>query len=378
MTTKPPRKSAHSGRKTLEAGVAASLVLGKLSCPVGERTPTTVEVPKPAPTTSAESPGPPSYAPLPLHARLREEAVLSSAPARTVLYTWTTREQIEELAKDRVLLTRTESPAHGPAFYDQMLARRVEIGEPLARKLRTQAFARARHAWANPWATILGWPGESYGDELIVVELKPGAWTAAMTTGLLSSWHIFDADNREVPVADAIAHPERIGAVYFVHDASPGSFAGPLDRPAFREYVLCNEAMIARWSIGLSTAPAIAASADLVEKLVAAFRGNAPPASIEKWNQRVAFDPWRQAAPPSALVPAYEAAIAFPNELYVPTAERMAVLAARLRGLHLTAPDVSHVPVVAPPSSSSARPLPAPVPRKVKPGGTWARRGGTY
>jgi hypothetical protein len=386
MTTKPPRKRAHSGRKTLEAGVAASLVLGKLSCPVGERTPTptTVEIPKSAPTASGQqAASPPEDAPLAVHVRLREEAVLSSAPARKTLYTWTTREQVEALARDRVLLTRTESPVHGPSRYDQVLAQRADSGNTIAQKLRTQAFARARHAWANPWATLLGWPDETYGEELIVVELKPEAWTLVLTESS-SAFQLFDADNKELPAQNAALHPERIGAVFFVNDGpgrGPGStFArGRMDSPAFREYVLCNESMIARWSIGLPTARVIAASADLAEKLSTAFRGKTPPRSIDDWNRDVAASTWRLAAPPSSLVPAYEAAIAFPNELYAPTAERMAVLAARLRGLHATAPDVTHVPVVPPPSSSSAGPLPPPVPRKVKPGmGTWARRGGTY
>jgi hypothetical protein len=387
MTTKPPRKSAGSGRKALEAGVAASLVLGKLSCPVGERTatPTTVEIPKSAGTASGQQENtPPEDAPLAVHVRLREEAVLTSAPARKTLYTWTTREQVEALARDRVLLTRTESPVHGPSRFDQVLAERAEGGNAIAQKLRTQAFARARHAWANPWATILGWPDETYGEELIVVELKPEAWTLVLTESS-SAFQLFDADNHELPAPNALLHPERIGAVFFVNDGpgrGPGStFArGRMDSPAFREYVLCNESMIARWSIGLPAAPVIAASADLVEKLVTAFHGKAPPSSsIHDWNRDVATGTWRLREPPSALVPAYEAAIAFPNELYAPTAERMGVLLARLRGLRLTAPDVSHVPVVPPPASSSAHPQPPPVPRKAKPGmGTWARRGGTF
>jgi hypothetical protein len=381
MTTKPPRKSAQSGRKALEAGVAASLVLGKLSCPVGERTPTTVEIPKSA-ASGQEAVAPPEDAPLAVHVRLREEAVLSTAPARKTLYTWTTREQVEALARDRVLLTRTESPVHGPSRFDQLLAERAQAGHVIAQKLRTEAFARARHAWANPWATLLGWPDEKYGEELIVVELKPEAWTLVLTESN-SEWKLFDADNKELSAQNAVLHPERIGAVFFVNDGpgrGPGrTFArGGMDSPAFREYVLCNESMIARWSIGLPAAPVIAASADLVEKLAQAFRGKEAPRSISDWNREVAASTWRLAAPPSTLVPAYEAAIAFPNELYTPTSWSMAALAKRLRGLRLTAPDVSHVPVVAPPSSSSAKALPPPVPRKVKPGmGTWARRG-TY
>jgi hypothetical protein len=380
MSKPPPRPRSRAAAKTLEAGVAASLVLGKLSCPVGDRAPTTVAIPTAAPTSA---PGQaPEEAPLLVHVRLREAVVLTNAPARRILYTWTTPDQVEALAKDRVLLTRTESPVHGPSFYDQVLAERAASGDALAKKLRTEAFARARHAWANPWATVLGWEGESYGDELIVVELKPEAWTAVLATST-ASFRVVDADNHEVPMTEAVAHPERIGAVYFVHDAPakgpPGSFAGPADRPSYREYVLCNEAMIARWSIGpATTAPAVTASAELAERLAVALQGKPQFHASMEWNKRVATETWRLTDPPAGLYAAYEAAIAFPNTNYAPTAQSMTDLGARLRMLKSRVPSLTHEPVVAPPSAS-AKPLPPPVPRKVKPQtGTWARRGGTF
>jgi hypothetical protein len=372
-----PRRARLRARAaaTLEAGMAASLVFGKLSCPAGGTAPTQQG---PAPTVAI----PPESEALGL---LRKEAVLSSAPARRTLYTWTTRDQIEALARDRVLLTRTESPVHGPAYYDQVLAARASAGDALAQKLRTPAFARARHAWANPWATLLGWLDESYGQELIAVDLKPEAWTLALFTSK-EGWKAYDRDNRPVDLADVLLHPERVGAVYFVQDKPvtgyAGSFAGPDERAAFREYVLCNEAMIQSWAIGEETVTAsLASSVALIDHLVSELPGKAPrPPSIDAWNAEVARVIWPGPDLIPALDQAYEAALAFPNENYELTPDRMSALARRLRAITPGAPRLTHVPTIAPSgvaaASVSARPLPPPVPRKgpIRKG-SWASRG---
>jgi hypothetical protein len=368
---------------TLEAGMAASMVLGRFSCPATEQSPApTVAIP-PAPS-EAVSVAPSESQALAL---LRNEAVLSSAPARRVLYTWTTREQIEELARDRVLLTRTESPVHGPAFYDQVVAARAAAGDALAQKLRTPVFARARHAWATPWATLLGWPGETYGDELITVTLKPEAWTLALSTST-PGWKAYDSDNRPVDVAEVLAHPERIGAVYFVQDKPATGYArtnaGPENRAAFREHVLCNEAMIQSWAIGEgSVAQALAASVSLVDRVAAELPSKAPrPPNVEAWNAEVARVIWPGPDLVPALDQAYEASLAFPNENYALTPERMVALAMRLKAIRLHGPKLTHVPTAAPSAvaaaSASVQQLPPPTPRKKPPArqGTWARRGG--
>jgi hypothetical protein len=264
-----PRRARLRARAaaTLEAGMAASLVFGRLSCPAGGTGST-----QQGPPTVAIPPAPQESEALDL---LRKEAVLSSAPARQTLYTWTTRAQIEELARDRVLLTRTESPVHGPAYYDQIVAARAAAGDALAQKLRTPAFAKARHAWANPWATLLGWPDESYGDELIAVTLKPEAWTLALSTSK-EGWKAYDRDNP-------------------------------------------------------SKAPR--------------------PPSIDDWNTEVARKIWPGPDLIPALDQAYEAALAFPNENYALTPERIAALAKRLRAIGASDPahpKLTHVPTTSP------------------------------
>lgn len=362
---------------TLEAGVAASLVLGKLSCPAGS--------PSPSPQGQAASvtvpPAPRESEALPL---LRKDVVLHTAPARRRLFTWTTRDQIVELARDKVLLTRTVSPIHGPAYYDQVVADRAAAGDALAQKLHTAVFARSRFAWPSPWPTLQGWPGETYGEELIAVALKAEAWTLKLSTSK-PGWEAFDLDNRPVAIADVLLHPERIGAVYFVHDSPARGYArtnaGPAERAAYREYVLCNEAMIESWSIGDKlNAVTIEASANAMERLAAELPSRAPrPPSVEAWNAEVATAVWPGPEAIAALDQTYEAAISFPNENYLLTPENIRALARRLRGITVREPSLVHFPTVSPAAvataSASARPLPPPVPTVRKRRGTAMWRG---
>jgi hypothetical protein len=178
---------------------------------------------------------------------LWRDPVTAERYARRVLYTWTTAEQIAELRRDRRVLVREESPQHGASYFEQVVHVLADR-DSAAKLLDTVTFAKSRYAWPAPWATHEGWPGEVYGDELIRVTLKPGAVVLALTTG--GRVEARDLAGALVPIVDVLAHPERLAAVYFTAD--PGDVAPGVPRPpnAFREYVLCNESMIAAWSVG--------------------------------------------------------------------------------------------------------------------------------
>jgi len=348
--------------------MALSLVFGKLSCPAG------------APSAPAPSATAPPRARFDVQAVLRAQGVVSAHAARRRLFTWTTREQIDQLRRDRVLLTRTVSPVHGPAFYDQVLSARAGAGDALAQRLRTPGFARSRFAWPVPWATILGWPGETYGDELIEIELEPRAWIAKLHTSK-PGWEVVDLDDRPVPLDEALLHAERIGAVYFVHDTPAVGYArsnaGPLGRAGFREYVLCNESMIASWQIGTPRlARVMESSADLVEALRRELPAEpARPRPVDVWNAEVVASVWPAPDVNGGLEHPYEAALSFPNENYVLTVERLDALARKLRAVVVRGPSLEHRPEAAPPDPS-AQVLPPAVPRPRPPRrGTYARRG---
>jgi hypothetical protein len=154
---------------------------------------------------------------------------------------------------------------------------------------------------------------------------------------------------------EARRHPERLAAVYFVEDSpkpstkgtrSFGTFSGGSPgRPAFREYVICNESAIEAWSTGTpEIARTLAAAADLMaalcQHLVSRERGWP---DFEDWNAHVALEVWQNGpgadAQPHAL---YEAALAFPNTEYVPAPLTMRLLVERLRAVAPKGPAIEH------------------------------------
>ena len=124
-------------------------------------------------------------------------AVTNGAPARATLYTWT----------------------------------------------RTSSSACSRFGWTAPWATVVGWRGETYGDVLITIKLAPEALIVRVRAST-DAMEVVDLEGRIVSLEAVLARPDRIAAVYFVQDLPQrggGTWAGTAARAAFREYVICNE-----------------------------------------------------------------------------------------------------------------------------------------
>jgi hypothetical protein len=186
---------------------------------------------------------------------LGSDVVHRSAPARRVLYSWTTDEQYQELRETPVLLTRSERPEVGGGLIRSVLADLAALGDPLSQALTMPAFERARYAWPNPWATLRGWPGESYGDRLIRIELRAEAWimTLHVEQGGEATWQVYDMNDQPVDRRAAIEDPARIGAIFHMHEPSDPLVCGGTffseSAGAFREYFLPNEAMVERWSL---------------------------------------------------------------------------------------------------------------------------------
>lgn len=263
-----------------------------------------------------------------------EQGVHDEAPAVRELFTWTTPEQIAELRAGARLLSRSEREGMGPGYvYVALaeLARASTAGDEkgLADLLLTEAFARARFAWPNPWATRMGWPGESYGGELVRIELRAEAYLVLFRSRSLS---VVDMENRQVPIALALANPERIAGLYFVKDYSAdgpplcGSFQD--GGAGYREFVVANEGMIAEWSLATAT---IRARLESDIQLLAAFRertrGCASPADdVAAW-QRRAFCRYSD----TDVWDAYHHALAMPNENYFPEPPQLERMLATLR-----------------------------------------------
>lgn len=336
--------------------------------------------PAPAPVVTPEPPPPPPD-PSPALARYK---VTDTSYARRVLYTWTTPQQIDELLRTRVLLARTESPKYGRSNFDRTMEARWLQGDKLASLLRADAFRKVRFAWPAAWATFLGWPGERYGDQLIEITLKAEALVAMYRTSL-QKWEVRDVSDSVVPEEVALRHPERIAAVHFVHDSVslPAATATPRPsmwadgREAYREYVLCNEAMIESWAVGEgSVTKEIVASADAMEVTANHFAASPPLAQrSDRWNAHVALLVWPGVVPAGGPKELYEAALAFPNTNYLLDPETLRALAKALRAAHQGGAATTHRPTFKFPG---AKPPPIPPPPPPPPPSVYKRRYGTF
>jgi hypothetical protein len=322
-------------------------------------------LPVPVPISDASAPsqvitqGAPTFdgPPIPdaLGRGLRDEALLSGNVARNVLYSWTTDAQIAELRANPDLLTRSESSSHGTTNLAAAVATMAAAGEPLAKVLAGADFQKGRYAWSNAWATRRGWPGESYGGQLLRVVLKPEALIVALHRGRAS---VVDLNNQQVDTPTALANPERIGAVYFVNEgmAGPdacGSFA-KCPSGAYREYFINNEHMVQEWSIGTDAIrQEIERSITLVQALRDWLAGATAATEAQCSFSTSALCSWLNSDWPLAisvpttageLLGSYQLGLALTSEFYYPTQTNMDALLDELRASQLVSDPLVYKP----------------------------------
>jgi hypothetical protein len=260
-----------------------------------------------------------------------DQIVWNSRPAARVLYSWTTPEQVAELRRDRVLLTRTERPdlGRGYAFeaIDELAARGTAPQNQLLAKLSQELFLKARYAWPNAWGARMGWPGEDYGDELLRIVLKPEAWIVIVADG--QGMAVVDLDNRVVSAEAALASPERIAAIFFYRREiiSNGSFTSC--GGGYREFIVGNEAMVEEWSLATpDIRTQIEHDAELFETFLLRLRSSTTSVDAATFPVDVVCQ-WDSGA--VGEIQTYQRAVALANELYVPLPERVATIAKTLR-----------------------------------------------
>lgn len=232
-------------------------------------------------------------------------AVTDTDFVRRVLYTWTSPGQIAALRGSHVLLTAT-SAAGGfvSPFLRELavVATGASSGRDIARLLLTNpTLARRRYAWPAPFATVLGLGARSYGTSLIRIELRAEAWTGRFEPTAADPLRFVDAAGAAVATADVLAHPDRIGTIFHVRTERGAQI---------REYVVCNEAMIAGWAIAT---PEIRAEVDRELAMLAslAHAGELSPALLAAWRTTLAFDTPRYQPTPRALSIIAEALAAY-------------------------------------------------------------------
>jgi len=161
-------------------------------------------------------------------------AAVAEVAGPTELWTWTTSEQIHGLEKWGLLFTRSQRPGLGKGYAFEVLETWKD--DATAQLLRSERFEKGRFAWTNPWATCLGFGGETYGPELIRIELKPGT--------------LFTRFSSRAP-PEAPADAARLAGFIFeneqadLKDMSCSSFRGD---GAWREVYVGDEARVVGWS----------------------------------------------------------------------------------------------------------------------------------
>ena len=187
-------------------------------------------------------------------------------PFPNVVYSWTTDEQAAGLRAGDPIFTRATTTTGQRGYVFDLLAKRAEAGDAIAKVLAGPAFELGRFAW--PFAAGTRISPEKYGDQLVAIELEKEARVVAFSA-LGNRYTVFDLAGNVVP--DGMSAPERIGAFFFTNDSTVTSssfglsciqdtFRGAL---VYRELYLGNPAMVARYS--LST-PAIHARLDAEAK----------------------------------------------------------------------------------------------------------------
>jgi len=270
-------------------------------------------------------------APGSLAGRLAAIAVADDDFYRPVHYTWTTPANLAALrASERLLVATARTGGFTSAFIHaatELADTDSRQGELAGLLVGHPALLRRRYAWPAPFATVMGIGTRTYGTTLIRIELRPEAWIGRFEPAAERPLSFVDADRRAVPFAAVAAAPERIGAVFHVHAD-----------PAYREYVICSEAMVARWSIAT---PAIRDTVDAELALLRALRDTAgfAPAATE----RAARDSWRE-MPAGGVEPLWHAALAFDNDRYRARGPQLAAIIAALEAYEAVGAPLEVVP----------------------------------
>ncbi len=268
-------------------------------------------------------------------APLSEQRLSNLTPATRTLYSWTVPEQVDELRQEKQLLIRSEQAGSGRGYAFDVIAQIAAQGRPevsaLAARFASELFPKIRYAWPNPWATRLGWPGEDYGNQLLRIVLRAEAWVVVVSAGTL---RVVDMQNQAVALSDAMATPERIGAIFFAKDWSAG---GPACNSSFvsgaqgyREFIVGNEAMIEEWSLGTpDILMRLAADIDALSEYLRKVRECGTNGYVlGSWNSSVSCA-WSSESglTPEPLPEAeYVNALALPSDYYFPSPDRLARL----------------------------------------------------
>jgi hypothetical protein len=344
-------------RLTRRRFAAGAIAIGTGACAGGglEEKKPAVPVAAAPPMEAGPSPAQPDRAeagaPLDLTADpdLALNPVLDGAAPPLVVWSWTTTEQAAELRKNRVLFTRTRSPTLGRGLLFDVLTQRSKKGDPVAARLAGPALAKGRFGWHTPWPTILGAAsGETYGLELLRIELRRDSWFARVRTSK-EEISFVDLSGAPVPTAKALASFDRVAGIMFENDVQ-ANWACPRTRGTgsgecgliYREVYLGNDQRIASWSHRTAAILGVleghAAELTRLRDWLAVGGGGDPG----YWDARTA-QTWRGGAATTTL-DRYLGSLAFVYVQYTPDAAHIGAIVDKLREARFTPDPLVHAP----------------------------------
>jgi hypothetical protein len=266
---------------------------------------------------------------------------------KKVFYSWTTPSQIKELRGDDDFLSRSESPTKGKALYDIILSDTAFDKYPMATILRREQFAKKRFAWIDGWATVMGWEGENYGDQLLKITLKDSAIVVAFypycdapdsTFGKHFAYS--DANGNRLSEKYVLQHQNQIAAVYFSaikigsRTQTEGSYKPKkMDSTEihYREYIICNEKMIEHWEYGTpSVKKKMNEEINFLNELSTYAKANKiNDTYYSYWSN---FNCWEEVSLDNSITVAglYDYTIALPNDFYLLNQKRLPTISATM------------------------------------------------
>jgi len=274
--------------------------------------------PPPAPVVATPT-VPEPHATSTLDTRLAALGVTDDDFYRSTLYTWTTPAVIAAVRLTHTLLIATTTSGGFVSPFNRaiaVLAVTARPGADIAKILRDDLrLSRRRYAWPAPFATMLGIGPRTYGNALIRIDLRGDAWIGRFAPAEADPFTFVDAGGHRIANADVVAAPERIAAIFHVRAEA----AVP-----YREYVICNPAMIDKWSIAT---PEIRAELDaersLVSELGAIALPNADAPAVTAWSTKVTA---------VTTLARWQATLAFDTARYHPLRAMLEHLAKTLAG----------------------------------------------
>jgi len=233
---------------------------------------------------------------------LSHQTVYNNDFVRNTFYTWTTKEQIDELRKQPTLLTRSQTKKGELSLFDLALRDTSFNKYPIAKVLSQDKFKNKRFGWTNAWAIAMGWQKEQYGDQLLKITLKDDAIIGSFNQNNKEHpFAFFDMQGDSLPIDFAIKNQDKIAVMYHISNRKFKRTAPKYGKrynsttrhwnkfkfqevyAEFREYVIMNEAMIKSWSYGAQDISAeLNSEIAILKSLSALMKGDG-------WKQRAYF-----------------------------------------------------------------------------------------